>query len=362
MPKVLVVVKGLGLGGAERLVAESIVCATERGSRYSYEAVYVLPWKDQLVERIGQAGTRVSCVGGPNGSLMQAAREIRLLSRRVDLVHAHLPATGIVSRLASAAPVIYTEHNIASSYRQPTRFFNRVTYRRNIAVTAVSDAVRESLTGYPGPEPVTIRNGVATEDVADARASVRGEFHVGDDEKLVVHVGNIRPHKGHHNLIRAVARLDRENSDIVVLSIGTEKHPGDIARLEELATSLGVSDRIRFLGRRDDAHRLIAGADLLVNPSDVEGLPVVILEAMKLGTPVVATDVGGVASVIRDGETGWLVPPLEPDSLACALEAALQDASARSSCVERAKTLVEAEYGIGRMVSELEELYDLILR
>jgi glycosyltransferase involved in cell wall biosynthesis len=226
----------------------------------------------------------------------------------------------------------------------------------------VSDAVADSLVGYPGPEPITIRNGVAVDEVTDARSSVRSEFGIGGHQHLIVHVGNIRPHKGHQNLIRTVSELTRTNKDIVVLSAGTEKHPGDLERLRELAASHGVSERIHFLGRRDDAHRLIAAADLLVNPSDVEGLPVVLLEAMKLGTPIVATDVGGVSSVIRGGETGWLVPPLEPTSLAAAIESALADPTSRSQRVEHARALVEAEYGIARMVTEFEELYDRILR
>lgn len=361
MPTVLVVVKGLGLGGAERLVAESVVHAITQDERYRYEVAYVLPWKDQLVTRLTSSGVPTTCIGGPGGSLVRAGRRIRSMSRRFDLVHAHLPATGILARVLSSAPVIYTEHNIASSYRQPTRLLNRITYGRNTAVTAVSDAVQQSLIGYPGPTPITVRNGVAVDDISGAADSVREEFGIGAEQRLVVHIGNIRPHKGHENLIRATNELAQRAPDVMVLSAGTEKHPGDVERLEALASSQGIDHRIRFLGRRDDAHRLIAAADLLVNPSDVEGLPVVILEAMMLGTPVVATDVGGVSTVIQDAVTGWLVPARDPSALADAVQAALDSPAKRARCVEAARTLVEADYGIGRMVCEFEDLYDRIL-
>lgn len=355
------VVKGLGLGGAERLVAEGVIDATRRGSRYRYRVAYVLPWKDQLVDQTAASGIDVTCIGGPRGSLMKAATSIRSLSETADLVHAHLPATGIISRVASRAPVVYTEHNLAGSYRQPTRWLNRITYGRNDAVTAVSESVSRSLTGFPGPSPVTIRNGVAVGDVDDARASVRSEFDVDEDTALVVHVGNIRPHKGHDNLIRTIAELRRRGIPVRVLSAGTEKHPGDLDRLRAAATGAGVGEVVDFLGRRDDAHRLIAAADVLVNPSDVEGLPVVILEAMRLETPVVATDVGGVSSVVRHGDTGWLAPHADPPALADAIEEALTEPEIRAGMVERARKLVDAEYGIGRMVDEFEALYDRVL-
>lgn len=361
MPDVLVVVKGLGLGGAERLVAEGVLDATRRGSRYRYQVAYVLPWKDQLVDQMASSGIEVICIGGPRGSLARAARSIRSLNQSVNLIHAHLPATGIISRMASRAPVVYTEHNLADSYRQPTRWLNRITYGRNDAVTAVSESVAKSITGFPGPPPVTIRNGVAVGDVDDARSSVRSEFDVDPETPLVVHVGNIRPHKGHDNLIRTIAELRKRGTRVRVLSAGTEKHPGDLERLRSAATEAEVNDFVDFLGRRDDAHRLIAAADVLVNPSDVEGLPVVILEAMRLDTPVVATDVGGVSSVVRNGDTGWLAPPADPSALADAVEEALDKPELTAEVVERARKLVDAEYGIGRMVDEFEALYDRVL-
>ena len=355
-------VKGLGLGGAERLVAESVVHAADAGSRFDYEVAFVLPWKDQLVGRLRERGVTVMCIGGARGSLGRAALTLRSMSRSFDLVHAHLPATGIISRMVSKAPVVYTEHNIASSYRLPTRMLNRTTYGRNTAVTAVSDAVFASLEGYPGPQPRTIRNGVAVDVVEAARDGVRAEFGVSEGQPLIVHVGNIRPHKGHENLVRTVAALRRRGFDGLVVSAGTEKHAGDLQRVRSLAEAEGVASSIRFLGRRDDAHRLIGGADLLVNPSDVEGLPVVILEAMKLGVPVVATDVGGVSTVVRPAETGWLVPPGDPESLADAVTEATSDERATAAIVEAARQLIDEQYGIDRMVDEFESVYEEILQ
>ena len=100
----------------------------------------------------------------------------------------------------------------------------------------------------------------------------------------------------------------------------------------------------------------------MLNPSDVEGLPVVILEAMKLGTPVVATDVGGVSTVVRPAETGWLVPPGDPESLADAVIEATSDERATAAIVEAARRLIDEQYGIDRMVDEFESVYEEILQ
>ena len=360
MPRVLVLVKGLGLGGAERLVVESVAHAHRGRSLFKYEVAYVLPWKDQLVDRLDRESVPAHCLGGSRGSLAQAALSLRNLSKRFDLVHAHLPSTGIVARFASAVPVVYTEHNIASSYRQPTRTMNRLTYGRNRAVTAVSEAVQKSLEGFSGPVPEVVLNGVAVE-IDNQPLDVRREFEIDDDVHLLAHVGNIRPHKGHTNLIAAISTLAERRDDFLLLSAGTEKEPGDLDRIRAEADAAGVADKIRFLGRRDDAHRLIEAADLLVNPSDVEGLPVVILEAMQLRTPVIATDVGGVASVVIDHETGWLVPERDPDALASRIAALLDDPPMRKRVAGAAHSLVESEYGIGRMVADFEAIYERIL-
>lgn len=352
---ILVLIKGLGIGGAERLLAD----AAQHWDHvaFEYHLAYVLPWKDKLVEPISNTGVRVWCIGGTRGLDISTPVRLRRLIREIapDLIHAHLPATGILARLASSLPLVYTEHNIADSYRQPTRTLNRMTYARNRAVVAVSEAVASSIEGYPGPDPIVIPNGVPS-DMDPNPDLVRAELGVDPSTALVVHVGNIRPHKGQANLVAATALLAETLPNVTVVSIGGEKREGDLARVRELAYAAGVSDKISFLGRRDDARRYLAAADVVVNPSDYEGLPVAILEALQFAKPVVATNVGGVPTVIRSNETGLLVNPSDPTELADALVRAITDPEAKR-WGENGAALVAERHSVEGMVAAYEDLY-----
>jgi glycosyltransferase involved in cell wall biosynthesis len=354
--RVLVLIKGLGMGGAEQLILESAKVWDR--DQFEYEVAYVLPWKDQLVEQIQAAGIRVHCIGGAKGRMGPGTvRRFSALTKRFDphLVHAHLPTTGVLARLVGGRPVIYTEHNLADSYRFPTGWVNRVTYGRNRAVGAVSEAVADSLKRFPGPEPLVIPNGVAVDVSPDQARAARQELKIADSTPLIVHVGNIRPLKGHENLI-AAAKLIEQLPDFLIASVGGEKNPGDLDRVNASAAAAGMADHIRFLGRRDDARSFIAAADLFVNPSDVEGLPLVVLEALALARPVVATSVGGVPSVVIDGETGRLVPPGDPEALAAAITDVLLDPN-RGALGDAGAALVTQRFGAAGMVATYEKLY-----
>ena len=359
-PLVLVVVKGLGIGGAERLISEG--SRFWNRERFEYHVAYALPWKDQLVAALERSEVPVHCIGAIPHSTVPSLRRLRLLLRRLqpDLVHAHLPTMGILNRLLSR-PIVYTEHNLAGSYHPVTRWANRVTYARNHAVIAVSTAVADSLHGYRGPPPIVIENAVSCQLDPGSEGEARAELGIDRSTPLVVQVGNMRPGKGHENLLRAARILQRGVPDLVILSIGGEKWPGDLERLTALARELEVAGTVRFLGRREDALKFVAAADAFVNPAEVEGMPVAVLEAMALGRPIVATAVGGVPSIIDHGKSGLLVPAESPEALASAVGLLLTDRSLAKELGGRAKKVVEERHGLERMVRRIESVYEDVL-
>jgi len=359
-PTVVVAIKGLGIGGAEKLIVEG-ARFWDRDT-YDYRVAYALPWKDQLVEPLLAQGIPVQCFGSQRGMTPASMRRFARLCRTwgASLIHAHLPSMGAVARMTSSVPVVYTEHNIAASYRKPVQFVNRVTYSRNAAVIAVSDAVAESIVSYPSPSKRVIPNGVSIDEDIDI-TGVATEVGLGEYDRLVVHVGNIRPMKGHRTLVAAAGRLLAHRDDVRFVSIGGEKSEGDLEGVREAAAEAGIEDRFSFLGRREDALRFVAASDVYVNPADVEGLPVSILEAMALARPVVATAVGGVPSIIHDEDTGLLVPPGDPQALADGISRLLDDPQLAADLAVRAKALVDSQYGLKAMIDATEAVYAEVL-
>ena len=360
-PRVLVLIKGLGIGGAEKLISEGARLWDR--DQFDYSVAYVLPWKDQLVDDLERLGIEVHMIGSRRGLTPRALSRLRGLirDRHIDLVHAHLPTMGIVARLASPVPVVYTEHNMADSYRPLTRSMNKLTYGRNRAAMAVSGAVAGSVSSWPGPAVTVIPNGVAVGVEADAAQRARAELGLAPDAPLIAHVGNIRPGKGHDVLIDATAILVRSRPDATVVSIGGEKYPGDLERVRTRAAEAGLGESLRFLGRRPDALDFVAAADMFVNPSSVEGLPVAVLEAMALGRPVVATAVGGVPGIVKDAETGILVEPDDPAALAEGMSQMLADPETARRLAGAARDMVAREYSLEPMVRATEDVYRQVL-
>lgn len=358
-PRILVVIKGMGIGGAERLLADG--SRFWNHDRFDYRLAYLLPWKDSLVSELSHNGVPVTCFGTSRGLSVRAISRLRALCRESDLIHSHLPLTGVLSRVVSPrSRHVYTEHNLPASYHLITRWCNQLTYGLNAAAVAVSDTVADSIASYPGTHHV-IPNGVSRTSLGDQADRVRAELGLARDDLLVVHVGNIRPGKGHDRLIDVASLAVKSDPRLVFVSIGSEKLKGDLARLRSKAQSFGLDGHMRFLGQRPDARNFTAAAAIYVSPSDVEGLPVSVLEAMAMSRPVVATRVGGVPSVVKNGETGYLVDTSDSEGMADRIVELAADPDLRATIGERASELIRGEFSAEGMVADYERLYDRIL-
>jgi len=168
-------------------------------------------------------------------------------------------------------------------------------------------------------------------------------------------VGRLTPIKGHRFLIEAARGVLAEHPDTVFILVGD----GESAEaLSSLATRLGISGNIRFLGWRPDVAEIISAVDIFVFPSLNEGMGRAVVEAMALGKPVVASRVGGIIDIVRDGENGVLVPPADSDELAAAIKSLLADPAERERLGQEGKRqalLYDAE----RMVRRIEVLYSI---
>jgi glycosyltransferase involved in cell wall biosynthesis len=333
--RVLWAIKGLGPGGAERLLVNQ---AATRAPDVEYEAVYLVAAKDQLVPELEALGVEVRGEDVRRDlDLRWAWRLHRRLARGgVDVVHVHSPFVAAWVRLAvrllfwRRPALVYTEHNRWTQYSTATRLLNASTYLLDDWQIAVSDGVRSSVPPRLRRRLETVVHGIDREAVAaqaSARDDVRRELGVGPDTVVVGIVANFRAEKAYADLVRAVELLP---ADLPVLVIAVGQGPVE-DEIRALVAAKGLGDRMRLLGYRPDATRLMSGFDVFVLSSHHEGLPVAAMEAQTLGLPIVATAVGGMPEVVTEGVDGRLVPPARPDLLAAALADVVADAEHRAA-------------------------------
>jgi glycosyltransferase involved in cell wall biosynthesis len=332
--RVLVLIKGLGRGGAEFLVLSAM--RYRDPDRFRYRVAYLLPSKDALVPELRAVDVPTVCLNGARGAGW--VRRLRRLLReeRIDVVHAHSPLPAMGARLVAGrrTRLVYTEHNLWQRYHRATYWGNAVTYPRNDLVFAVSEEVRRSIrypralsflrmppveTLYYGVEPTILER-------APRPDGVREEFGIPPGVPLVGTVANLKPHKGLEYLLRAAVEVRRTLRDVRFLVVGQ----GDARqRLEAVASELGLDGAVIFSGFREDALRIASAFDVFAMSSLHEGLSIALIEAMALGKPVVVTRVGGLPEVVRDGRDGILVPPRDPAILAARIVEVLGDQGLR---------------------------------
>jgi len=362
--RVLHVVKGLGPGGAERLL---VSLAGARDPGLDFHVAYVLPHKDHLVPELAALGAPSHVLAGRRG-LADPRWPLRLaqLVRRTrpDVVHLHSPATAAVARpLVRALPgrvvVVSTEHNMWSSFGRASRLANGITLPLSHACLAVSDEVRCSVWGrFRSRIEVTIQ-GVPLATLAPRRAereAARARLGVQPDEVLVVTVANLREKKDYPTLLAAAAQCV-DHPHLRFMAIGQGPLEPEIRALHE---RLGLGERLRLLGYHPDPPGVMAAADVFTLTSKHEGLPIALLEAMALGVPPVVSSVGGIPEVVTDGVDGTLLAPGDPTAFAEAIQA-LADDPERRATLGAAAARRAMDFDVGRTQGHLEARYRQLL-
>ena len=361
--KVLWLVKGLGPGGAERLLVAA--AATHDRDDFSFEVAYLLPWKNHLVEELASLGVPSHCLGVRDERDVRWAHRLRerLRSDPVDVLHAHSPyAAGIARLVVRSLPrrlrprLVYTVHNTFPSFSAPTRILNGVTYPLDDADVAVSNVVHATIWPRLRARTEVIVHGVRLDQVRAERAhraAVRAELGIGADEVVAGTIANFRRQKDYPNLLQAAVVLARRGVPVRIVAVGQGPLESEMRALHE---SLGLGDRVLLLGHRDDAVRVLGACDLFTLASDNEGLPVALMEALALGLPVAMTAVGGVPEAITDGVEGRLVPPSDPEALAAAIEELTCDPGLRAQ-MAGAAARAGARFDITTAVTRIEAIY-----
>lgn len=320
-----------------------------------HEVSFVSPSPGPFVDRLASEGfpVRIAPIGGVFD--VRALAALVRTFRGSDVVHTHGHfAVNALARVGGrlAGTRVLSHMHIQNAFRSGRGrgvqiAIDNGTARLCFAIVAVSDATRNDIVrqGYPADRVIVVPNGV---DVEAAPALRLG------DGPTILEVARLAEVKGQRTLIAALARLD---ATAVLVGRDLERGGAYEDELRDEAMRFGVADRTIFAGYRADVPSLLSGCDVFCLPSSAEGMPLVILEAMAQGKPVVATAVGGTPELVVDGETGLLVPPGDVDALADALAQLLGDPGQRRRMGDAGRVRAEREFSLAASTRRVLSLY-----
>ncbi len=356
-------------GGAERLALliatrldaqrfESILCVSRSPPPHDTDSS-----TQQLLDQLAHADVRFMPLGRRGkGDIWIWGRLAHFLRHEsVQILHAHKFGSNVwgtlAGRLAQVPVVLAHEHTWSYQGQPLRRFLDRELIARGATrFIAVSREDRQRMTSIEGIDPrhtLLIPNGVPPSPPPSGR-DVRAEAGIQPSARVIGTVGVHRPQKALDVLLHATAMLATQWRDLHVLVAGDGP---ERANLERLAEELGVSEIVRFLGRRSDVPDVLRALDVAVCCSDFEGSPLAVMEYMEAGLPVVATAVGGVPDLIEPDVHGLLVSPRDPNGLAGAISELLGDPSRAREMGARGQERRRTEFDIDVMVHRLEDLY-----
>jgi glycosyltransferase involved in cell wall biosynthesis len=265
------------------------------------------------------------------------------------------------ARRAGVRAVVQTQHLpwLLGGHRPRVRLFRALQpVDRLIAVSAAERRTYERI-GVPSELFTTVPNGVRPRGPGPGRAATRAALGLAPDAPVVLTVGRLTVMKGQRHLVDAVPDLAAAFPGLRVVIIGQ----GHLhAALTRQAADLGVGEVVRLPGHRTDARMLLDAADVFVLPSRQEAMPLVLLEAMDAGLPVVATRVFGSAEIVVDGETGLLVAPRDPQALGEAIARLLADPALRSRYAHAGHRRYLQAFTSRRMAADTLRVYEQALR
>lgn len=350
---------------------ESVVRLLATAQRRRGHDVRVLAAVDEgndcraLLDALGAAGVEVVAVQGGGRGYAREYRAVRdaCLALHPAVVHTHGYRADVLAGLAArhaGLATVTTVHGFTGGdwKNRLYELLQRRAFRRFDAVVAVSEPLARSLrsAGVREGRVHVVPNAFAAEGAPVGRVAARRALGIGARECRVAWIGRISPEKGLDLALRAFAQLGDGPARLSVLGDGAER-----ARCERLAERLGVADRVTWHGVVPDAGRLVGAFDALVLSSRTEGTPMVLLEAMGAGVPIVAAAVGGVPDLLSDAEA-WLVPPGEPAALAAALREVLRSPAAAAARAAIARRRLERRHAIEPWVARYDAVYAAVRR
>lgn len=368
--KILQISSAQSLGGGERHLADLADGLAARG----HEVRVALRPSSPLISELKKIpGENITTLSLRNALDAKSARDLSKLvrSNKIQIVHAHMardyPPAAYAVRLNKNSRLIVTRHVLFSLNR-----LHRITLSRAERIIAVSQAVAFQLRAdgiVPDEKISIVQNGIDSDRFRKARGQFsRQEFlrswGLPVDSLLVGTVGELTPLKGQEEFLQAAARVlkSHPNAYFFIAGIGSARENRYREHLEHLIEKLDLIERVIQVGRLDDIAQLYCALDVFVSASHTESFGLAIAEAMASSTAVVATETEGAREIIRNGETGLLVPVADVDRLAEAVLMLLKENEKRICMGAAAQQVVSAQFSLERMIDETERIYSDVLK
>lgn len=368
MIKILHVIPSLDRSGAEKQMV--LLAAGLPRDRFHVE-VAALTRLGPLEADLLAAGIPVHAIEKRHkidpGALGRLTRLMRL--GRFDVAQTWIFAANVYGRIAAqraGVPVIITSEMAADLWKTGAHFWiDRRLARRTDRIVGNSQAVvdfyRETV-GIPADRLAMIPSGIADEEPPSIDPiAVKAELGIPAEAPMLLFAGRLYPQKGVIDLLKAADLLQHVRPNLTTVIAGDGPLREELEGVAD-AFELQSTGRVRFLGHRDDVPRLLLAADALVLPSSFEGMPNVVLEAMRFRKPVVATAAPGTTEVVVDGETGLLVPVGDGTALARALLRIVDEPDLRQRLGQAGRDRVEAHFRAATMIDRFAELYEQLTR
>lgn len=356
--RILHIITWLETGGAEKLMVDLLPRLRDEGN--DVELLCIIGKRTPFYEQLEKAGIKIHCICR-DGSRMYnpwyAVRLVRFLKKNhYDIVHTHNTAPQLfaaVARVLCSVVLCTTEHN-TSNRRRDLKWYrpiDRWMYGKYNSIICISDKAEQNLKQYLGEgmfRICTIYNGIDVDRFANAEPCCE-LVRAKKTRKAVVMVAGFRYQKDQDTLIRAIGMLPKDEYELWLVGDGERRNV-----LTDLVSREELTDRVRFLGLRDDIPNILKAADIVVMSSHFEGLSLSNLEGMASGKPFIASDVDGLHEIVAGN--GLLFPHGDASALAALIRQLSDDAALRERVAEACQRKA-AQYDIKVMASKYNKLY-----
>ena len=364
---ILWIIDGLGPGGAESLMVPLLSSLKERNVE-SRVCVLQVKSGNPIGEELRKLGVPVDLL--PIKNLRNPLDLFRLVKyirqHRPDVIHTQLETSDALGTIAARLlniPSVSTLHTLEQpSTRKRKRWRNMLRWNslnmfanRVIAVSEVAHRHYISL-GFRSEKIITLYNGIDIKRFRTEHLPSKTDIYgLPNDSTVITTVAVLREPKGIQYMLHALPDMINKVPNLYYAVVGDGPYHQN---LEQLASSLGIKDRVVFMGYRSNIPEILAASDVFVLPTLVDALPTVLFEAMAAGLPIIVSNVGGVPEIVEDEVNGLLIPPADPASLATACIRLLLDEALCNRLSSAARATVASRFDVGQQAGFLLALYN----